>query len=31
MNMKRRDANSDGDGGLDIGYFAGPVKVYARR
>ena len=25
----RSDANSDGDGGLDLGYFAGPVKVYA--
>ena len=25
----RSDANSDGDGGLDLGYFAGPVKVFA--
>jgi hypothetical protein len=23
------DANSDGDGGVDLGFFAGPVKVYA--
>ena len=26
----RTAENSAGDGGLDLGYFAGPVKVHAR-